>query len=43
MPDVRAAQEARIAALLRLKVLDLRYHDLSYAVSRLTRLVREDR
>jgi len=43
LPEVRAVQESRINALLRLKVLDLRYHDLTYAVSRLTRLVREDR
>lgn len=43
LPDVRAVQEARINSLLRLKVLDLRYRDLPYAVSRLTRLVREDR
>jgi hypothetical protein len=43
LPEVRTTQEARINALLRLKTLDLRYHELSYAVSRLTRLVREDR
>jgi hypothetical protein len=43
LPDVRATQETRINALLRLKTLDLHYHELSYAVSRLTRLIREDR
>lgn len=43
LPEVRTIQETRINALLRLKTLDLRYHELSYAVSRLTRLVREDR
>ena len=43
LPEVRSVQESRINALLRLKTLDLRYHELSYAVSRLTRLVREDR
>ena len=43
LPEVRAVQDTRINSLLKLKVLDLRYHDLSYAVSRLTRLVREDR
>lgn len=43
LPEVRAAQEAKIGTLLRLKTLDLRYRELSYAVSRLTRLVREDR
>lgn len=42
-PEVRAQQEARINSLLQVKVLELRYHDLSWAVSRLTRLVREDR
>jgi len=43
LPEVRAVQEARINTLLQVKVLELKYHDLSYAVSRLTRLVREDR
>jgi hypothetical protein len=43
MPEIRALQEARINSLLQVKVLELRYHELSYAVSRLTRLVREDR
>lgn len=43
LPEIRAVQEARITALLQVKVLELRYHELSYAVSRLTRLVREDR
>jgi hypothetical protein len=41
--EIRAVQEARINTLLQVKVLELRYHDVSYAVSRLTRLVREDR
>ena len=43
LPDVRVTQESRINALLQVKVLELKYHELSYAVSRLTRLVREDR
>ena len=43
LPEVRGIQKARINTLLQLKVLELRYHELSYAVSRLTRLVREDR
>jgi hypothetical protein len=43
LPEVRSVQEARINTLLQVKVLELRYHELSYAVSRLTRLVREDR
>jgi len=43
LPEVRTIQEARINTLLQVKVLELRYHELSYAVSRLTRLVREDR
>jgi hypothetical protein len=43
LPELRATQEDRLNTLLRLKTLDLRYHELSYAVSRLTRLVREDR
>lgn len=43
LPEVRTVQEAGINALLQVKVLELRYHELSYAISRLTRLVREDR
>jgi hypothetical protein len=43
LPEVRAVQETRINTLLQAKVLELRYHELSYGVSRLTRLVREDR
>jgi hypothetical protein len=43
LPEVRTTQERRISALIRLKTLELRYHELSYAVSRLTRLIREDR
>jgi len=43
LPEVRAVQETRINTLLQVKVLELRYHELSFAVSRLTRLVREDR
>lgn len=43
LPEIRAVQETRIASLLQVKTLELRYHELAYGVSRLTRLVREDR